>query len=454
MNRRSFLHTSAATAALAAAPFSLRSAEKSGGKKFRTVLIGCGWWGNNILREALASGACELVALCDVDSRQFEPTMKNGAAGSGSTPKLFKDYRECLAEMKPDIAIIGTPDHWHALPMIAAVKAGAHVYVEKPISHTVAEGRAMVNAARATGRVVQVGTHRRISPHNISGREFIRSGKLGEIGMVRCFVNYAGGPEKPLPTVEVPKELDWDMWCGPAPLRPFNGGDPRDPAKGAGNRGIHPRGFRNYLDYANGTLGDWGIHWLDQVLWVTGKKYPKRIYSAGGRPIAGPAVLTATEQTTDAPDHQLATFSFDTFDVQWEHRRFGNNHTDKGENVGCYFYGTKGIFHMGWQKGWTFYPSDAKQPPITEAAVLNQPDSQNIRELWADFLHAIRTGTKPVSDVGEAQLATNMALLGMLSLKLGRSIEWDGERETIPNDLAANQLLRRPYRKGWDYPTA
>jgi len=133
------------------------------------------------------------------------------------------------------------------------------------------------------------------------------------------------------------------MWCGPAPLRPFNGGDPRTPNQGAGNRGIHPRGFRNYLDYANGTLGDWGIHWLDQVLWVTGEKYPKKIYSAGGRPIAGKAISTATEQTTDAPDHQLATFSFDTFDVQWEHRRFANNNTDKGENVGCYFYGPKGI---------------------------------------------------------------------------------------------------------------
>ena len=293
MNRRSFLQTSAATAALASLPFSIRAQDKAGAKKFRVVLIGCGWWGNNILREALASGACELVGLCDVDARQFEPTMKNGAASAGTTPKLFKDYRECLAQMKPDIAIIGTPDHWHALPMIAAVKAGAHVYVEKPIGHTVMEGRAMVNAARATGRVVQVGTHRRISPHNVSGRDFIRSGKIGDIGMVRCFVNYGGsGPEKPLPTVEVPKELDWDMWCGPAPLRPFNGGDPRNPSLGAGNRGIHPRGFRNYLDYANGTLGDWGIHWLDQVLWVTGEKYPKRVFSTGGRPIAGPAVST------------------------------------------------------------------------------------------------------------------------------------------------------------------
>ena len=453
MNRRTFLQSSAAATALAAVPFSVRAADKAGAKKFRTVLIGCGWWGNNILREAMASGACEIVGLCDVDARQFEPTLANVRAGTGDTPKLYKDFRECLAQAKPEIAIVGTPDHWHALTMIAAVKAGAHVYVEKPIGHTIMEGRAMVNAARATGRVVQVGTHRRISPHNVSGRDFIRSGKAGEIGMVRCFVNYGGGPEKPRPTVAVPKELDWDMWCGPAPLRPFNGGDPRENS-GASRGGIHPRGFRNYLDYANGTLGDWGIHWLDQVLWIMEEKYPKKIFSAGGRPIAGPVVNTPGEQTTDAPDHQLATYTFDRFDVQWEHRRFAGNNTDKGENVGCYFYGTKGTFHMGWQKGWTFYPTNANEPVVSEAPKLNSPDSQNIKELFADFLQAIRTGSKPVSDIGEVHLSTNLALLGMLSLKLGKSIEWDGTRERIIGDDAANQLLRRPYRKGWEYPKA
>ncbi|MBM3855525.1 MAG: Gfo/Idh/MocA family oxidoreductase, partial [Verrucomicrobia bacterium] len=215
MNRRQFLlQGSTAAASLAAFP-SIRAADKAGARKFRTALIGCGWWGNNILREAMASGACEVVALCDVDSRQFEATRKNVSAGTGDDPKLFKDYRELLAQARPDLAIVATPDHWHALPMIAAVKAGAHVYVEKPIGHTVLEGRAMVNAARAAGRVVQVGTHRRISPHNVSGRDFLRSGKAGEIGMIRCFVHYGGGPEKPRPTVAVPKELDWDLWCGP-----------------------------------------------------------------------------------------------------------------------------------------------------------------------------------------------------------------------------------------------
>lgn len=454
MNRRTFLHSAAAAASAPLAAFpALRAADKSGSRRFRTALIGCGWWGNNILREAMASGACEVTALCDVDSRQFEPTLRLVREATGAEPRVFKDYRELLERTKPEIAIVATPDHWHALPLIAAVKAGAHVYVEKPIGHTILEGRAMVNAARAAGRVVQVGTHRRISPHNISARDFIRSGQAGEIGMVRCFVHYNGGPDTPRPTVEVPKELDWDFWCGPAPLRPFNGGDPRENSPGS-RGGIHPRGFRNYLDYANGTLGDWGIHWFDQILWITGEKHPRKVYSTGGRPIAGPVVSTAAAQTTDAPDHQVASYTFDRLTVQWEHRRFAGNNTDKGENVGCYFYGTKGIVHVGWQKGWTFYPSNAKDPVVTREARLNQPDSQNIRELWTDFVDAIRTGRQPVSDIGEAHLATNMALLGMLSLKLGRSIDWDGDKERIAGDEAANKLLRRDYRKGWEYPTA
>jgi predicted dehydrogenase len=289
--------------------------------------------------------------------------------------------------------------------------------------------------------VVQVGTHRRTSPHTVAAREFIRSGKVGKIGMVRCFVNNAGsGPEKPTPTQPVPPELDWDAWCGPAPLRPYS------PA-------IHPRGFRQYLDYANGTLGDWGIHWFDQLIWITGLRWPKKVFGTGGRPIKGPAVLTATEQTSDAPDHQVATYAFDRLTVQWEHRRFAGNANEKGENVGCYFYGTKGVLHLGWQQGWTFHPANGRDPAVTTPANLNAPDHQNIRELWVDFLRAIRTGSKPAADIGDVHLATNMALLGMVSLKVGRSLEWDGAREQIIGDEAAQRLLRRDYRKGWEFPS-
>ncbi|MFN7945510.1 MAG: Gfo/Idh/MocA family oxidoreductase [Blastocatellia bacterium] len=443
MNRRNFIKTTAVSSLAAGLDYGvpILNAQPT---KYRTALIGTGWWGMNILREAMAAGQSKVVAMCDVDENQLNPAVAEVQKLSGDQPKLYRDYRELLQKEKPEIVIVGTPDHWHSLIMIAAVSAGAHVYVEKPIGHTVREGRAMVNAARSTGKVVQVGTHRRISPHNLSGREFIQSGRLGKIGMVRAFVHYGGGPEQPEKNTEPPKGLDWEMWCGPAPLRPFN-------------RKIHPKGFRNFLDYANGTLGDWGIHWIDQILWITGEKYPRKIFSTGGRPIKGPVVSTKEAQTTDAPDHQVAVFEFEQFTVSWEHRQFAANNAEKSDPrqpVGCYFYGTNGTFHMGWLDGWTFYPTDPKGQIIHQDAQLHQPDEQNIRELWADFLDAIRNRRKPVSDIEQIHYSTNVSLLGMLSYKLGRSIEWDGARETIIGDAEANKHLSRKYRGSWEYPKA
>lgn len=446
-HRRHFLKT-AATASVAFSAIPLLGAE-SPQRKYRTALVGCGWWGNNLLGEAMACGDCKITALCDVDQRMLNNTAERVNKESGGTPKKYGDFREMLNGEYPDICIVATPDHWHPLVTIEAVKHGAHVYVEKPIGHTIREGRAMVNAARKYLRVVQVGTHRRISPHNVSAREFVQQGRLGKIGMVRSFVHYAGGPETPRKNIEPPKELDWEMWCGPAPLRPFNG----DPDLGnPWNGGIHPRGFRQYLDYANGTLGDWGVHWMDQILWITGERWPRKVYSTGGRAIKGPAVLSAEEQTSDAPDHQVAVYEFENFTATWEHRQFAGNNSERGESVGCYFYGEKGILHVGWLTGWTFYPSDPKEPAIREAPSLNKPDDQNIKELWADFLKAIQTGSTPVCDIAEIHRSTNMSLLGMLSLKLGRSVNWDGENELCIGDPEANKLLSRKYRKGWEYP--
>jgi predicted dehydrogenase len=271
--------------------------------------------------------------------------------------------------------------------------------------------------------------------------EFLKSGRAGEIGMVRAFVHYGGGPENPEPNAEPPAGLDWDMWCGPAPLRPFN-------------RRIHPKGFRQFLDYANGTLGDWGIHWMDQILWWTDEKWPKRVHSVGGRAIKGEPVFTPEAQTTDAPDHQITHFQFESFSAVWEHRQFAGNNAEKGENVGCYFYGTRGTLHIGWQDGWRFYPSNSNQPVVHEPPTLHQPDSQNIQELWADFLKSIKSGQQPVCDIEIGHRSTNMSLLGMMSLKLGRSLDWDGDKELVIGDDEANRHLERKYRGEWEYPKA
>jgi predicted dehydrogenase len=433
LNRRRFLGGAAACAAAPFVPFPSQE------KKFRTAVIGPGWWGKNILKEAMASGRSKVAALCDVDAHTVEVAAEQVKDLSGDAPKTYPDYREMLDKEKPEIVIIATPDHWHALTAIAALKAGAHVFVEKPTGHTVLESRAMLKAAREAGRAVQVGLHRRIGPHHVSALKFLKDGGAGTVGMVRCFAHYGGGAERPSPNAPPPEGLDWDFYCGPAPKRPFS-------------RSIHPGGWRQFLDFGNGQLGDWGVHWLDQVLAWTEEPWPRRVYSTGGRPVKGKAVLDEKGQTTDAPDHQVAVYEFESFTAVWEHRSFANNNAEK-HGVGAYFYGSKGTLHVGWRDGWTFYPSNAKQQPVHENAQLQEPDGHNLKLLWADFLGAIDAGRPPVAGIERAHRSSVLPLLGMISWKVGRSLRWDGAKEEIVGDDEAAALLRRPYRAPWVYPS-
>lgn len=399
-------------------------------KPYKTLLIGSGWWGMNILSTAIASGTIKAVALCDVDKNQLKAAADKIIALTGSSPKVYTDYRQALQKEKPDIAIIATPDHWHALPAIAALEAGCHIYLEKPIGHTINEGRAMVAAQRKYGGVVQVGLHRHVAPHNVEGMKFLRSGKVGDIKMVRAIVHYDynGRPRhQPEP---VPDGLDWDMYCGPARLLDYK-------------PGMHPRGFRGYLDFSNGMCADWGVHWFDQILWWSEDKHPQTVYSTGG--VLDPG------GDTDVPDWQTITFQFESFTAEWEHRRIGGAGSEK-HNIGVHFYGTKGTFHMGWLDGWTFYPSNKNEQEVHMDHTLRMPDHQNIPELWDDFIQAIRTGSAPAADILNSHYATNMSLLGMMSYKLGRSIDWDGRSQMVVNDAEAQTLMIRSYRAPWEYP--
>jgi predicted dehydrogenase len=425
MDRRDFVKNSALT--LSALPL-LPSLART--EKYTLALIGCGWWGMNILREAMAHGSCKVVALCDVDTKALDSVNTQVRNLSGDRPKRYKDYRELIQKHKPEIVIIGTPDHWHALPAIEAMVNGAHVYLEKPIGHTIGEGQAILATARKYNRTVQVGTHRRVSDHNISAMEFLRSGKAGKISQIRCFIAYGGDQGKSVANSSPPDGLDWDFYVGPAEHTSFN---PK----------IHPKGFRQFLNFANGTIGDWGIHWFDQVLWWAEEKYPKTVYSTGGRYVK--------TDNTDAPDTQTAIFEFEQFNLTWEHRLCApNGHIDR--NVGCFFFGELGTLHLGWRNGWTFYPKGKNKSPINYKATLHEPDWQNIPELWHDFIGAIESGKRPICDIEIGHLATNVSLLGMLSYKLGRSVRWDGNKELIEGDDEANALLKRAYRGEWEYP--
>lgn len=438
LTRRSFLKSSAALGMSAFAAPAILGADKV--KRYRTALIGTGWWGMNILEEAVKSGQSQVVALCDVDPSQREVAIDELGGMTSDQPRSYSDFREMFDQEQIDIAIIATPDHWHSLQSIAALKHGAHVFVEKPTGHTINESRAIVSAAKAADRIVQVGLHRRIGPHHVSGMQFLRKKEhLGNVAMVKMFVNGGGGRENPTRNTDPPEGMNWDMYCGPAPLRPYC-------------RRIHPGGFREFLDFANGQLGDWGVHWLDQVLWWADGQTPRKIFSTGGREVAGAPILNENEQTTDAPDHQVAVYEFESFTATWEHRKFGGP-GGQPHPFGCYFYGENGVFHMGWRDGWTFYPRDGKKPVVHQDPQFDNPqDGHNVTMLWRDFLNSIETKQSPAASIEIGHRATTMSLLGMLSMKLGRSVVWDGEKERFVDDAAADKLLSREYRGEWVYP--
>ncbi|MEN0051492.1 MAG: Gfo/Idh/MocA family oxidoreductase [Bacteroidota bacterium] len=313
MKRRQFVKTTAtATASISALPL---FASTFNNKKYRLGLIGSGWWGMNILREAIRSQRVKVVGLCDVDERALKKVTSEVKQLNGDKPKHYKDFRELIDKENLDMVIVATPDHWHALNAIYAIQKGCHVFLEKPIGHTINEGKAILKAARDYRRVVQVDTHRRVSAHNISAMDFLKSGKVGKISSVKCFVNYNQSAGSKTPNEKPPAELDWEMWCGPAPYTPYN---PK----------IHPKGFRQFLDYANGQIGDWGIHWFDQVLWWTEERAPKSVFSTGGRFVK--------QDNTDAPDTQYALYEFESFNLHWEHKLTASN-ANESHNVGCYF---------------------------------------------------------------------------------------------------------------------
>lgn len=428
MDRKDFIKQSSLGAlGLMAHPYIV----KKQNAKYNTVLIGSGWWGTNILREGIRTGEIKVTALCDVDESQLKKCKEEVDKLCSDNPKLYKDYRECIEKEKPQIVINATPDHWHALIAIHAMNNGAHVFLEKPISHTVLEGAAILKAARNNKRVCIVDFHRRYSPHNVSGIEFLRSGKAGKIKEVKAFVQYNWGPGKLEEQPTLPPGLDWDMYCGPAALATYN------PA-------MHPRGWRHYRNFANGQIGDWGPHWFDQILWWSEEKAPKSVYSSwtvGGR-----------DTRSDTPTTQTAVYNFESFVVTWDHTVFNSHKEKKSENVGVYFHGTEGTFHMGWIQGWTFYPNNQNKEIIHEDAKLDQPDGQNIKLVWQDFLDCIKTNKLPHADIAAGRNATNMALLGMVSAQVGRSIQWDDTTNQIKGDKVANALLSRKYRGSWKYP--
>ncbi len=441
MNRRQFLFTGAAGLALSAAGY----AED---KPRRVGVIGPGWYGKADLFRLIQVAPVEVVSLCDVDSQMLAKAADLTATRqkSGKRPRTYRDYREMLKEKDLDIVLVATPDHWHALAMIAAVESGADVYVQKPISTDIREGQAMLAAARKHQRVVQVGTQRRSTPHIIEARDrFIKEGKLGKIGLVEmCCYYHMRATENP-PAIAPPPNLDYEMWTGPAPMRPYN-------------KLVHPRGWRAFMEYGNGIVGDMCIHMFDMCRWMLGLGWPKRVSSEGG-------ILVDKHSISNISDTQTATFDYDDVKLVWQHRTWGSApDPDPDYAWSSTFYGDKGTLKVSVYS-YDFIPENGQgkihkdvtyefeQYPIDKV----EPDLERhvapaIRGHMRNFLSAIDARSKPVADIEEGYISTASCILANLSMKVGRSLAWDPQGGQIAGDAEANALLARPYRAPWRHP--
>ena len=446
MNRRHFVRTAGAAGVALAAGRSFAE-EPAAGMAKRVGLIGCGWYGKCDLFRLIQVAPVDVVSLCDVDQKMLAGAaeMVGQRQKSRKKPRTYGDYRAMLKEKDLDIVLVATPDHWHALPMIAAVEAGADVYVQKPISVDVVEGQAMVAAARKHNRVVQVGTQRRSTPHLVDARkQIIREGKLGKIGLVEIYCYYHMRARENPPDTDPPADLDYQMWTGPAPLRPYN-------------KLVHPRSWRAFMEYGNGIVGDMCIHMLDMVRWMLDLGWPKRIASSGG-------ILVDKASKSNITDTQTATFEFEQFPVNWTHRTWGHA-ADPDYPWGATIYGEKGTLKASVQR-WDFIPAGSKAPSKS-GTWLNEgdkyPEDATEKELelhvasanrahQRDFLKAIATHGKPVADIEEGHISTASCILANLAMKLGRTLTWDAAKQQVAGDDEANTLLRRPYRAPWTHP--
>lgn len=448
MNRREFLQASAGALGLSMLP----GARQTSPAAKRVGLIGCGWYGKTdlfrLMQVSSSAAPMEVVSLCDVDKHMLTEAMELVASRQAAKkkPRGFADYRAMLGQKDLDIVLIATPDHWHCLPMIEAVKAGADVYCQKPISVDVMEGQAMLTAARKFKRVVQIGTQRRSTPHLMDARnKVIGEGRLGRIGLVEIYCYYHMRNESNPPDTAPPEYLDYEMWTGPAPMRPYN------PM-------VHPRGWRAFMEYGNGIMGDMGIHMLDMVRWMLGLGWPKRISSSGG-------ILVQRGSKSNTTDTQVATFEYDDLKIVWQHRAWGEA-PDPKYPWGATFYGDKGTLKASVYR-YDFTPTQKGETPIHQDVTyeLEQyPEDKTEKDLekhcapairyhMKDFLAAIASRGKPVADIEEGYISTTSCILANMAMGLGRTLTWDSETQRLMGDDQANRMLARKYRRPWIHPT-
>ena len=414
--------------------------------KRRVALIGTGWYGKNDLFRLIQVAPVEVVGLCDVDEHQLKQaaTMISERLRTTQQLRCFHDYRKLLSEAKPDIVLIGTPDHWHALQAIDAIKSGANLYLQKPISVDVTEGEAILAAARKYNKVVQVGTQRRSTPHLVEAKQtVVDAGLLGKVHHAEmcCYYHMRSNANPPLQPV--PDFFDYEFWTGPAPLRPYDS--------------LPHRGWwRAFMEYGNGIVGDMCIHMFDAVRWMLNLGWPKTISSTGG-------IYADKTGKSNIADTQTAIFSYDDLECVWQHRTWGTP-ADPNYPWAFKLYGDKGTLccdvwkydfipegngkklhgEVLWEK--EKYPEDLKEPDI-ELHVASAT-----RRHMINFLEAIDNNSKPVADIEQGHISTASCIIANLSMQLERPLLYDPVKREITGDDEATKLLQRKYRSPWIHP--
>lgn len=424
VNRRQFMRTAVAGSISMASVLRANPQTDEEKPKLKIGLIGCGWYGMVDVKAAFKVGGVEVIALCDVDSQHLKDSADEVEKLQGSRPKTFKHYAELLDTPGLQVVIIATPPHWHALPFIAALEKNLDIYCEKPLAYDIREGRAMVDAAKKHGRIVQIGFQRRQSTAIRQAREYIQQGNLGRIVQAEAQIHYTAGMRDTMLQAP-PATLDWELWCGPGPKLPYN---PQ----------IGHFAWRLEKESGHGHLVDWGIHLIDATRLILGESTPRSVQAAGG--------IYYLKDKITTPDILTVHFDFESCPVIWRHRIWGAQEYDPDVSNGIFFYGEKGTVFVSDSK-WIIIPKGkSKERKVIEAG------TDMGRAHMADFLEAVRSRKQPSCPIEEGYRSTTTVKLAMIAYEVGAKIVWDAKSEQIIGHPEANRLLKREYLSPWQHP--
>ncbi|MBM3735193.1 MAG: Gfo/Idh/MocA family oxidoreductase [Acidobacteria bacterium] len=419
---------------LIAAP-ALYFGKASANEKITIACMGVRGRAGHLVRGFAAMPDIDIATLIDVDENQFAKAVTDVTAAKGKAPRTERDFRRVLDDKSIDALVVGTPDHWHAIPTILACQAGKHVYVEKPCSHNVREGQVMLEAARKHGRVVQVGIQSRSGRHFAEALEYIRSGALGKVAFARGWETARQKSIGRPPDSDPPAGVDYDMWLGPAPKRPFN------PMRFHSN-------WRWFFDYGTGDLGNDGVHRIDYARRALeaaftgmGKRlpdWPTAVSAAGGKHYF--------DDAQEFPDNLMVNWEYPGAILNYEMRIWTGSKME-GEEEGGAVYGDQGHVVIG-NTGWRAFGPKGEPLPHGTQSGNDQHDPAHKR----DFTDAIRNRRRPNCDIAIGHVASSMTHLGNIAWRMDRKLKFDGVAERFIGDDEANKLLSRTYRAPWSLP--